>query len=511
MNEVTIPELHTLGWGDWMTTKYNRARLSLIPRAATPLIILGIALTILGTIGLITALSGSQITHLEFIAEHIPASVALSLLMMRAGIHSINNGVMQARKLSRWRQEGMNAWMQAQITKDPAVCAKLLIEAASCHWSLPPEFGLNKKLSKNFLYGKMKDDLHLPGDLLPSNGCFSTVTQGWYDFWLDKQSMLGKLDVAVGQVMLIAGIASLIFLCAGKGHLPPVLEKIADNSYLSLSFSFLLFAYWLDCSKRGMRMQGVKKREGKRADIERQLQLIVIGNTHRKHEISEEQIPNNHRMEHHKKSALSSLAKPMLIVGALITLLGLLYLCQCLTNSLPTKLDFLTDNVPLSTLFATTLITMGFYAFYQGVSMLDKRHKVEVRRCTRQRADAVVGKIYNRAIHNDLLNATPLSESLGARSLKWISVPGYVLGTFLVLSGVIGIFAAGGLPVSDYLSFITKDPSFSAFFCVTTLLFGADAISNADRMRSYQNRKIFDQAFLNLLMKENGEELQAHR
>lgn len=503
-----------LSWGDWAEAKYNRLRLAVLPKTATPMIIGGLASAILGALGLITALSGQQIPGLEFIASHIPASIVLSLMMMRAGLHTINNGLAQARKVARWRQEGMNALMLAVITEDVAQKTK----AACYNMALPPEYRFDKKLAAGFLYGKMENDVHLEGNFHAYGNSFSDrlsafydrvtkpIADPWYNFWLGKQNAIGKLDVAVSQLMLVAAIASLVLLCMGSDHLPASLEVLAKDPHLSISFALLLFAYWLDCGKRGSRMQGFVNREGKRAGIEKSLQLIAIGknsDAQRKAAIRAKHIPEDPRigMKPHEESALSSLALPKLIVGTVIVLLGFFYFCQSLKDSHIANLSFLTDKVPLSIIFATTFITTGFFAFYQGATLRDKIHKKMVRRCTTQTANEIVGQIYYGARDAQLLAATNPPENLATRTVKCIAIPGFVLGVFLMLSGTIGLFAVEGYPIGDFLSFIKNDPQLSTFFFVTTILFGADAVSNGDRMRSYHDRKKYDHEFLSDLQK----------
>lgn len=498
-----IPHRSELDWGPWFKQGYNRCRLSVMSYTATPMIIIGLVMTILGTLGLITALTGASIPGIEFIAKHIPASVVLSLFMMRAGLHLLNNGPMQALKLARWRQEAVLFYMQAWMEQDLEKKAALLKEISALNYSLPEEYRLEEQLGVNALYGKTCPDHWISSKLKPEIA--KSGMQKWYDFWLNKQGTIGKIDSILGNVMLVAGVASIVFLFIGSDNLPSELGALGNDPHLSIAFALLLISYWLDCTKRGQRMQGLQAREIRRADYERDYQLIAMGIC-RNQQVEHPSFQNRIQHEKEPQIKLTKLAIPLITLGGLLTLAGLFYFGASISGSMPQALCFLTSNDSLSVLFATTLITAGFFFLYQGISLKDKKQKKMWKQASLQLRTALIDKVYDsgtKGVIRDIIAVEKPVDSGRIRALKWMAIPGFALGGFLFLSGLIGVFAAGGMPIDSALNFITEDPQFSAFFCVSMMLFGGDAISNADRMRSYQARKEEDYTLLKALEQQH--------
>lgn len=500
---------------------WNRVRLASFPRSATPFIIAGIALTIIGTFGFVTALIGHPIPGLGFLTDYIPVSLALSLVMIRAGFHCINNGVAKARQVTRWRQEGNIYHSVHCLTGDK----NALAEAAMCNFSLPTEIDLTQNLSANGLHGKTTNDIFLDIPQLDAQPALKpcaptalSISDRWYNFWLNSQSTLGILDFSLGQIMLVAGITSLIFLGLGPSNIPASFNILAQDPYLSISFSLLLIGYWVDCTKRGLRMLKLDKREAKRDELERDFRLMALADHLKKNnyaqfgafqELIKQHYLTKDPLEKSVKSKPSTWAEglhelgkryspyldvPSIVIGTAITLLGLLFFVMSATGKVPSSFDFLTQNIPLSMLYATTLMTTGFYALYRGVSGLDHPQKKGWKDASKERRKAILSHLFyntNTQLKLDSVDK-PVDYPLRTRSLKVLGVICGLMGAFLVFCSLVGFAKAAGVDIDSAFSFIKDDPSFSAFFCLSLFAFGGDGISNAQRMFEYNSRKSDD-------------------
>lgn len=515
---------------------YEWIRLGSTPRLAFPAIIGGFAVSLIGTFSLITAISGFHIPGLEFITEHMPVSIVLSLILMRAGIHLQSGGVDMSRKRARWRQEGRSDLMVAWL-KGPT--PKTLEDAAGFKYSLTAD--TLPLLPKNGIYGKETGDIAIeeilkalpelskPNNVsqLPSNapeefnpedfepkaiqpGLWDRFFNTFYDKVYGMQKALGVFDLILGQVMFAAAICAVVFMCSPAGHIPPGLSILARDPYLSISFTFLLLSNWIDCTKRGLRMLTLDKRDKNRADIERDLQLIVLGKKIKESSLDEgkktqilEALKKHLEEEPRKvtfydkihdvgKKIMPKLGTPSILLGIIITLIGAAYLGMSVTNTVPIKLDFLTQNTPLSTLFSVGLISTGLFAIYRGVGLNDTTQKKKWKKLSKRCREHTLNKLFNLK-RPDLKSVDIEVEkpdyTCSIRSATYLGAPTLILGAFCCFCSMVGLIAACGAHINPGLNFIIEDPSYSAFFCATLFAVSLDTLMNGYRMLTYHKRK----------------------
>ena len=86
--------------------------------------------------------------------------------------------------------------------------------------------------------------------------------------WEKTLPTLGVVDMALGQIMLLAGITAVICVCFPKTTVLPGIDIIAKDPALSASFSLVLLSNWINCTVTGRRMLAYKERQKARADKE---------------------------------------------------------------------------------------------------------------------------------------------------------------------------------------------------------------------------------------------------
>ncbi len=315
----------------WLRAKWDRGTLVCVTKLATPSLFLGLILTLVGFTGFISAVSSLRIPGLGFLVDHMPASVVLSLTLIRAGLHSISKGVRLSRRHQRFRLDLARTLHLARIENKAQPLSEQEIvakerEIARLNNRLPPAYRLDKAMRASDLYGKEADDLsttanesnvyrtavaaslekanaHELLEKLPDldkPAPFSTLktktapktvntkaanklevpvkfSTTWHDWWLKKLPALGILDVAVGQLMLVCGIGALVIMFLKSNQVPQIFEILSHDPGVSLSFGFILMANWINCSRTGWRMLNFKMREKRRnAASENDLQLIDL-------------------------------------------------------------------------------------------------------------------------------------------------------------------------------------------------------------------------------------------
>lgn len=546
--------------------EWNYYKFKFLPLLSTPSLILGLLLTIIGIGGFITAVSKWNIPGLSFIAQYMPASIVFSLTLIRAGIHLIFSAVKLSLLVNRSRQDEQARLLEARVREKLEIGNPTLLDydIHNSNLSLPASVRIEHTLGVDALHGKSFADREINGQsykaainalfagrpipppaLTSPPPCIKTLSSRWYSFWERRLPALGALDMVLGKFMLIAGIGALILMV--KNKVPPGLEVLAQDPSLSIAFALILLGNYVSCSYTGWRMLNFSYREGKRAEIVEYLMLINAKVNRQKalqfhnwlkerltaggHTAAIEQldalhtqylsepIPTMPASPNEKptgvygwfhdagKSFIPYLSKPTILLGVLVTLLGIACLGMSISKKIPDFMHIMAKNTPLSAFFAAGLIVGGLAQIHKGATLSEKGQKKE-------------WKGLREAVQEQLLMGTPIVlpkdlkpqeplkdyaaiqkrvqemieekrscwQKFWLNSLKGMWVPDTVLGGFLLFCSITGLAICFGTKVSDPLKFITADPSFSIGFCVSFLGVAIDALNTGWRMYSHPDR-----------------------
>ncbi len=379
----------------------------------------------------------------------------------------------------------------------------------------------------------------------------------WYDWWEKRLPALGALDIALGQIMLITGISVVVLASLPSGKIPAVLSIISKDPYLSVAFAATLIGNWINCTKSGIDMMNFKKRRMKRELMDRELQLIAFGlERARVRKAMENMLADqcfsdaqkgqiratfeNHFGDGVVKEALDAMEKlkvalektedktcgcfkklssyfsnPSIVVGIFLILLGVACFTIGMLGSPPPYLQILFKNTPLTIFFSGTLIVSGLHAWHRGASMGRKEVKKDWKKREATYRDLFLVNLFPQLattayfktktgnIERPQLPQKPLKtvnrwNAFWIHSLKVTCIPDALLGLFFLFGGCAGLAMCFGAPVPASLSWILREPSFSALFCFGLLGVAADCANSAwrqlsDKARENADRKMPDE------------------
>ncbi len=424
--------------------------------------------------------------------------------MIRAGIHLIASGVRKSRRFQRYRleaQEYNHRLRIRQFFEDVEDKANRVREIGRLNHRLPPEMRLEHCLAARYPYSKKVDDIPTSSkesyeyrlavrqsiensgligkeDLLaelpqleePSKNREalsvdvwevdtsrplerhrpSKFVEKWYNWWHKRMPALGMLDVAVGQLMLFCAIGSILLMTLNTQQVPSIFQILANDPGLSLTFTFILLANWVNCTRTGWRMLTWPQREARRNCAAAEMELLDAGlerksvedfhewiksklailEDHAPESISEvrkaieeshqlyldslpdfeEKISEVRRMRIegkkesencllygvHKlgKKIVPKMGTPSIVVGGIIALLGIACLVMSVTHHIPPEFSLLAKNTPLSVLFSCGLLVSGIYAAYRGVAIQDQVKKEGWKKSSRLYREQFLKELY---------------------------------------------------------------------------------------------------------------------
>lgn len=432
---------------------FNWGKEGLLSKLATPCLILGLILALMGAAAAVTTITGWHIPELDFILKNIPLSLTFSLMTIRAGLHTMYAGVQRSLRNNRKRQDTLEAYRHSQIEKmlhsDVDQNGVLKMVAAQNGW-FSNDLRLHSRVDSGEVFGKkigdrvtgraqiadfvrrdVGNDLDLPLPVLTQDGPpredvspelvnqigekWKGMWDTWYNKWYEALPTIGTIDMALGQVMLLCAIASFVLLVLPAGTVPPGLEVMAHDPYLSVAFAFLLIANWVNCSLTGSRMLSFHEREERRAEFEEKLVEIDLRLQREKlfeyytwrmqqlDRVSQQILTNEfqltlellpkaktdfRRKVEPKAGAITrfltdlkvtKLAPFSIIAGVAITLIGATLLVLTLSGNIPSQFSFLAKNTPVSILFTLGMVVAGLHATHRGASMSEKLFKKKLK------------------------------------------------------------------------------------------------------------------------------------
>lgn len=241
------------------------------------------------------------------------------------------------------------------------------------------------------------------------------------------------------------------------------------------------------------------------------------------------------------KNIIPYLSTPSMVLGFILFSLGITLLVMSITKDVPAQLKLLAENTPLSILFSTGLIVSGIHATHRGIAMRDQGKKEgwkckskDVREwflhdltpiladptCTRAPQTRIITSIEIPVDHDYIYNhhkevrescqkilnerVARVEATVLEKSLNLMCLPDALLGTFFLLTSLVGIAICLGAPVPKGFEFVKADPHFSLFFCLTLIGIAVDALQTTWRMLTYHRRKEEDRVRLEALQSSYG-------
>lgn len=409
-------------FGYWVQAKWDRGRNFILPDIAAPAcLVVGVLLIVFGVLGAVSLVWGRKISFLEFFMKNTPLSMVFALSILKSGVHLIYTstrlGQGEIRAQQKNEEYAVELAIQEAIGKnyDHSVDELMRLDSSLCE-----SRRIQGRITEGDLFRfevaqvmRGRPDLNRYGtSAIPK----MTNKDNFYKTIAEKVLPgLGIFDMALGQVMLLAGITSIVFIGFPNTRILPGIELIAKDPALSLAFSLVLISNWINCTMNGWRMLTYGRRQKERAEKRDTEQLILYGIERRyaielmnriedegrkaqvrgildkyfsdaelaKRVAKANEAKTNPKPENCVAQAfhwaggkiVPKMAGGSIVFGLISVTLGLVTLATAFSKRPLFNLTFLTKNTPVSAIFAGTLFVSGIHEIHRGAALSQKKKK----------------------------------------------------------------------------------------------------------------------------------------